>query len=202
MTEPTRRANKRGVATSETMIEVAISSLATGDPAAVSGNRIAREVGVTWGAIKYQFGDIDGLWAAVLRHTAQRRGDLPATDKVGGTVADRVTALVDGMVSGLGTPEALAIETLRAALPREQAELERDYPLTAAELASWKPGWDAACARAFADLGVDPVRVRQVAALLPAALRGLTSERVLGTYSNLDDARAGLIGSVTAYLSG
>ncbi|MFZ2242965.1 MAG: TetR/AcrR family transcriptional regulator, partial [Gordonia amarae] len=72
MTMPARRANKRGVATRESMIETAIVALATGDPAAVSGNRIAREVGVTWGAIKYQFGDIDGLWAAVLRHTAQR----------------------------------------------------------------------------------------------------------------------------------
>lgn len=201
MTVPARKANKRGVATRESMIETAIAALATGDPAAVSGNRIAREVGVTWGAIKYQFGDIDGLWAAVLAHTAQRRGDLPASSEAGATVADRVTALVDGMVRGLATPEALAIETLRAALPREQSELERDFPLTAAELASWKPGWDAACERAFAGLGVDPVRVRQVAALMPAALRGLTSERILGTYSNLDDARAGLIGAVTAYLS-
>lgn len=73
-----RRANKRGLATRENMITAAITSLATGDPAAVSGNRIARDIGVTWGAIKYQFGDIDGLWAAVLRHTAELRGDLPA----------------------------------------------------------------------------------------------------------------------------
>ncbi|WP_308163393.1 hypothetical protein [Nocardia alni] len=35
--------------------------------------------------------------------------------------------------------------------------------------------------------GADPVEVRQVAALLPPALRGITSERTLGAYGNLDD---------------
>src|SRR5690606_37193908 len=95
---------------------------------------------------------------------------------------------------------SLAIETLRAALPRDHAELERDYPLTAAELASWKPLWDDACQRAFADLGLDPVKVRRVAALIPAAMRGITSERTLGTYGDLDDAIEALIGGIVAYL--
>ena len=81
------------------------------------------------------------------------------------------------------------------------AELEREFPLTAAEFASWKPGWDDACERAFADLDVDPARVRQMAALIPAAMRGLTSERMLGTYGNLDDARTGLIDALVALLS-
>jgi AcrR family transcriptional regulator len=197
---PSRRANKRGIATRESMIKSAITALATGDPGAVSGNRIARDIGATWGVVKYQFGDIDGLWAAVLRYTAEQRGDLPANIKPGGTLQERVTGLVDAMYVGLRSPESLAIETLRAALPRERAELERDFPLTAAELASWKPRWDSACERAFADLGVDPIRVRQMAALIPAAMRGITSERTLGTYGDLDDARDGLVNAIIAYL--
>ena len=183
------------------MIRAAIAALATGDPTAVSGNRIAREIGATWGVVKYQFGDIDGLWAAVLRHTADERGDLPANVKPGGTLEERVSALIDAMFYGLTTPEARAIETLRAALPREHAELEREFPLTAAELASWKPSWDAACERAFADLDLDPQKVRQMAALIPGAMRGLISEHTLGTYGNLDDARAGMVGAIVAYLS-
>lgn len=182
------------------MLEAAITSLATGDPAAVSGNRIARDIGATWGVIKYQFGDIDGLWAAVLRHTAEKRGDLPAGLAADGTLRERVSALIHAMATGLRRPESLAIETLRAALPRDHSELERDYPRTAAELASWKPNWDKACERAFADLGVDPVKIRQVAALIPAAMRGITSERTLGTYGDLDDALDGLIGALVAYL--
>lgn len=196
-----RRANKRGQATRDSMIRAAIAALATGDPTAVSGNRIAREIGATWGVVKYQFGDIDGLWAAVLRHTADERGDLPANVKPGGTLEERVSALIDAMFYGLTTPEARAIETLRAALPREHAELEREFPLTAAELASWKPSWDAACERAFADLDLDPQKVRQMAALIPGAMRGLISEHTLGTYGNLDDARAGMVGAIVAYLS-
>ena len=195
-----RRANRRGIASRESMLEAAIASLATGDPAAVSGNRIARDIGATWGVVKYQFGDIDGLWAAVLRHTADKRGDLPAGIRPDGTLRERVDALIRAMAVGLRRPESLAIETLRAALPRDHAELERDYPLTAAELASWKPNWDSACERAFADLNVDPVRIRQVAALIPAAMRGITSERTLGTYGDLDDALDGLIGALVAYL--
>ncbi|WP_369801833.1 TetR/AcrR family transcriptional regulator [Nocardia sp. BMG51109] len=182
------------------MLEAAITSLATGDPAAVSGNRIARDIGATWGVIKYQFGDIDGLWAAVLRHTADKRGDLPAGIKPDGTLHERVSALIKAMATGLRRPESLAIETLRAALPRDHAELERDYPLTAAELASWKPNWDKACERAFADLNPDPAKIRRVAALIPAAMRGITSERTLGTYGDLDDALDGLIGALVAYL--
>ncbi|MFJ6095013.1 TetR/AcrR family transcriptional regulator [Williamsia muralis] len=198
---PSRRANKRGIATRESMIKSAITALATGDPGAVSGNRIARDIGATWGVVKYQFGDIDGLWAAVLRYTAEQRGDLPANVKPGGTLQERVTGLVEAMYVGLRSPESLAIETLRAALPRERTELERDFPLTAAELASWKPRWDNACERAFADLGVDPVRIRQMAALIPAAMRGITSERTLGTYGDLDDARDGLVNAIIAYLN-
>lgn len=197
---PSRRANKRGIATRESMIKSAITALATGDPGAVSGNRIARDIGATWGVVKYQFGDIDGLWAAVLRYTAEQRGDLPANVKPGGTLEERVTGLIEAMYVGLRSPESLAIETLRAALPRERTELERDFPLTAAELASWKPRWDNACERAFADLGVDPVRIRQMAALIPAAMRGITSERTLGTYGDLDDARDGLVNAIIAYL--
>lgn len=183
------------------MIKTAISSLATGDPAAVSGNRIARDIGATWGVVKYQFGDIDGLWAAVLRYTADKRGDLPAGLEPDGTLHERVSALIHAMATGLRQPESLAIETLRAALPRDNAELEREYPLTAAELASWKPNWDNACERAFADLEIDPIKIRQVAALIPAAMRGITSERTLGTYGDLDDALNGLIGAIVAYLA-
>ncbi len=196
-----RRANKRGQATRDSMIRAAIAALATGDPTAVSGNRIAREIGATWGVVKYQFGDIDGLWAAVLRHTADQRGDLPANVKPDGTLRERVSALIDAMFYGLTTPEARAIETLRAALPREHVELEREFPLTAAELASWKPNWDAAFQRAFADLDLDPGKVRQMAALIPGAMRGLISEHTLGTYGNLDDAREGMSGAIVAYLS-
>jgi AcrR family transcriptional regulator len=195
-----RRANKRGQATRESMLDAALHALASGDPGSVSGNRIAKEAGATWGAIKYQFGDIDGLWAAVLRYTAERRGDLPAKTAPGATLHERVATIIDNLYDGLSGTDSRAIETLRAAMPRDRDEFERLFPLTAAEFASWRKAWLDTCRRAFAGLGVDPDRLAEVAAFIPGAMRGIVSERQLGSYSDLDLARTGLTNAIVAYL--
>ncbi|MBA0047978.1 TetR family transcriptional regulator [Mycobacteroides sp. LB1] len=200
-----RRANRRGLATRETMLDAALRVLASGDPAAVSANRIAKECGATWGAVKYQFGDIDGLWAAVLQCTAERRGDQPwkkgLTDPEA-SLQSRVSAIVETLYRGLTSPDSRAIENLRRSLPHQPKELEQLYPQTAAELASWKHRWARACQQAFDGLDVDPVRVHEVAAFIPGAMRGLVSEKQLGTYSDLEEARRGLTNAIVAYLGG
>ncbi len=195
-----RRSNRRGLATREALLAAAIDALATGDRAAVSANRIAKKIGVTWGTVQYQFGDADGLWSAVLQFTAERRANLFTATDTGLSLRARVAEIVDTLYDGLDTPDSRAIENLRAALPREHAELERLYPRTAAELRSWGRSWHETCQKAFADLNVDPRRVREVATLIPGAMRGLTSERQLGTYADLDEARRGLTNAIVAYL--
>src|SRR6202043_2804912 len=112
-----RRANRRGLATRETMLEAALRSLASGDPGAASANRIAKECGATWGAVKYQFGDIDGLWAAVLRRTADRRGDLPSRPREDTPLRERVATIIDTLFDGLPPADSRAPETLRMGLP-------------------------------------------------------------------------------------
>jgi AcrR family transcriptional regulator len=196
----TRKSNRRGMATREAFLAAAIEALATGDRSAVSANRIAKRIGVTWGAIQYQFGDADGFWSAVLHFTATRRANLFADTDTALSLQARVTGIVDTLYDGLDAPDSRAIENLRAALPRESAELERLYPQTAAELRSWGRSWHETCQKAFADLDVDPQRVREVATLIPGAMRGLVSERQLGTYADLDEARRGLTNSIVAYL--
>ncbi|MFW0782958.1 TetR/AcrR family transcriptional regulator [Gordonia sp. CPCC 206044] len=197
-----RRSNRRGAAGRAAILDAAVTALASGSPGSVSANRIAKTAGATWGTVKYQFGDVDGLWAAVLRQTAERRGELPYRENNRSPLPQRVGEIIETLFAGLTTSaDARAIENLRAALPRDHAELERLYPNTAAELASWKDSWTHACQKAFADLDVDPARVKEVAAFLPAALRGLVSEAQLGTYSDLDEARRGLTRSIVAYLS-
>jgi AcrR family transcriptional regulator len=205
-----RRINRRGQATRDAMMEAALRALATGDTAAASANRIAKDAGVTWGAVKYQFGDIDGLWAAVLRRTAERRGHLNslfAQALIGKSqpnpavpLADRVSAIIDLLFDGLTAPDSRAIETLRAALPRDGDELERLFPQTSAELQSWGRSWIEACQTAFADVDVDPGRVNEVAAFIPGAMRGLASERQLGSYYDLNVARRGLTNAIVTYL--
>jgi len=197
---PARRPNRRGQATRENMLEAALKSLASGDPGSVSANRIAKDIGATWGAVQYQFGDADGFWAAVLHRTAQRRADVFASVDTSASLRDRVAAIIDTLYDGLAEPDSRAIENLRAALPRDRAELERLYPLTAAELYSWGQSWLEICRNAFAGLGVDQDRVREVATLIPGTMRGLVSERQLGSYADLDVARRGLTNALVVYL--
>ena len=195
-----RRPNRRGLATRENMLEAALRALASGDPASVSANRIAKDIGATWGTVQYQFGDTDGFWAAVLHRTAERRADVFTTVDTAAPLRDRVAGIIDTLYDGLAEPDSRAIENLRAALPRDHAELERLYPRTAAELFSWGQSWLQICIDAFAGLDVDPDRVREVATLIPGAMRGLVSERQLGSYADLDVARRGLTNALVAYL--
>src|ERR1700749_5295241 len=93
-----RRPNRRGNATRENMLEAALRSLSSGEPGSVSANRIAKDIGATWGTVQYQFGDTDGFWAAVLHRTAQRRAatlstlstplppDAPLRERVGAII--------------------------------------------------------------------------------------------------------------------
>lgn len=197
---PARRTNRRGQATRQNMLEAALRSLASGEPGSVSANRIAKDIGATWGAVQYQFGDADGFWAAVLHRTAERRADVFGSVDTKASLRDRVAAIIDTLYDGLAEPDSRAIENLRAALPRDHAELERQYPQTAAELYSWGQSWLEICRNAFAGLGIDPERVREVATLIPGAMRGLVSERQLGSYADLDVARRGLTNALVAYL--
>ncbi|OBH02326.1 MULTISPECIES: TetR family transcriptional regulator [unclassified Mycobacterium] len=183
------------------MLEAALKSLASGEPGSVSANRIAKDIGATWGAVQYQFGDADGFWAAVLHRTAERRAATFATPaQPEAPLRERVGAIIGTLYRGLASADSRAIENLRAALPRDPRELERLYPRTAAELFSWGKSWLETCQNAFAGLDVDPDRVREVAALIPGAMRGLVSERQLGSYADLDLARRGLTNALAAYL--
>jgi len=201
-----RRPNRRGSATRESMLEAALRSLASGEPGSVSANRIAKEIGATWGAVQYQFGDTDGFWAAVLHHTAERRAatfsTLSTPVQPDAPLRERVGAIIETLYHGLASADSRAIENLRAALPRDPGELERLYPRTATELFTWGKSWLETCQNAFAGLNVHPERVREVAALIPGAMRGLVSERQLGSYADLDMARRGLTYALAAYLEG
>src|ERR1700722_12847919 len=127
-----QRTNRRGDATRQNMLEAALKALATGDPGAVSANRIAKQIGATWGVVQYQFGGADGLWAAVLHRTAEHRADVFAPTDVAAPLRQRVAAIIDTLYEGLTATDSRAIENLRAALPRDPAERERLPPTSRA----------------------------------------------------------------------
>lgn len=194
------RLNRKGLETRHHLLTTALRCLADGGPEAASANLVAREAGVTWGTVQHQFGDADGLWAAVLLHVAEAGippvGPLPEDAAVG----ERVEAVVAMLWRALDSPGSRAIHHLRMALPRGRAELEEGFPATAEAVARWDREWTAACEQAFAGLDVDRVRLDRVRSLLPGALRGLHDEQHLSSYVDVDEARRGLVDAVTAYL--
>ncbi len=96
-----QRTNRRGDATRQNMLEAALKALATGDPGAVSANRIAKQIGATWGVVQYQFGGADGLWAAVLHRTAEHRADVFAPTDATAPLRQRVATIIDTLYDGL-----------------------------------------------------------------------------------------------------
>ncbi|WP_235738595.1 TetR/AcrR family transcriptional regulator [Nocardioides alcanivorans] len=194
------RLNKRGRETRDHVLKVALRCLASGDPDAVSANLVAREAGVTWGTVQHQFGDVDGLWAAVLEYVADHRG--PAVRLAdSGDVGTRVRAVLDLMWESLELPGQLALYHLRLSLPRRREDLEEQFPQTARAIAAWDTAWTEMCEQAFAGLAVDPDKLAKVRHLLPGAIRGLHNERHLSTYTDADAGREGLAAALTAYLA-
>ncbi len=195
------RLNKRGLETREHLLRSALRCLADGGPEAASASAVAREADATWGTVQHQFGDVDGLWAAVLEFVLSDRAamtpDLPDSPDL----SDRVDAILTLLWNAMDRPASRAIHHLRLALPQHREELEASYPRTAEAIAHWDEAWTATVEHAFDGLAVDPVRLARVRSLLPGAMRGLHSERFLSTYTDSDEARAGLAGAITAYLS-
>lgn len=195
------RLNKRGLETREHLLRAALRVLARGGPDAVSASSVAREAGATWGTVQHQFGDVDGLWAAVLEYVLADRDAMTPQVPDSPDLGARVDAILDLLWTAMDLPASRAIHQLRLALPQQRDELEAAYPRTAGAIAHWDEAWTETVERAFDGLEVDPVRLRRVRSLLPGAMRGLHSEQFLSTYTDSAEARAGLAGAITAYLS-
>jgi AcrR family transcriptional regulator len=193
--------NKRGRQTRQAVIEAAVRTLAAGGPESVSANLVAKEAGVTWGTVQHQFGDTDGLWAAVLDSISGRGAALLPIEADVTNLHDRVTVIIDTIWNALDKPSLRAMFNLRSALPRQRRDLEAEYPRTSAALASWDTKWEQACRQAFAGFDVDPVRLGRVRSMLPGAVRGLYNEQYLSSFTDFDEARRGLAEAITAYLS-
>lgn len=193
--------NKRGRQTRQAVIDVAVRLLAAGGPESVSANLVAKEAGVTWGAVQHQFGGTDGLWAAVLDSISARGVSLLPIQADVTDLQERVTVIIDTIWSALDKPSLRAMFNLRSALPRVRGDLEAEYPSTAAALATWDSRWEQACRAAFAGFDVDPVRLNRVRCLLPGAVRGLYNEQHLSSFTDFDEARLGLAEAITTYLS-
>lgn len=193
------RLNRRGLETRRELLRTAVRLLAEGTPESVSANLIAKEAGVTWGTVQHQFGDVDGMWAAVLDYILDRSTNL-FTDLQRPDLPGRVEEVVEMYWRTLDMPGSRALYNLRQSLPRRREHLATSHPLTARAMAEWDLELTKMCERAFADVAVDHDRLMQVRNLLPGAIRGIHAEAEMSNYVDVAAAKRGLAGAVTAYL--
>lgn len=195
-----RQPNQRGLSTRSRVLDAALQLLAGGRPESASANLVAKEAGVTWGTVQYQFGDADGLWSAVLSHILDTAGPVIWARPSATSPAGRVSEVIELLWNAMDSPYHAAMTTLRGSLARDRAELERGFPRTAAAMDALDDNWTLQFAQFFEGIDVDPRRASRVCALLPSALRGLRAEQEFGSPVNITEALAGLRDSLTLYL--
>lgn len=201
---PPRKPNKRGVAAREKLLSTALEMLGTGRPETVSINMVAKEAGLSWGSVQNLFGDSDGFWSSVVELIIDAGPQLWAAPE-SATVQGRVAEVAQLYRSVLASPYGVAIETVRAGLPRPLDVLAESHPRTSASLARLDELWAEAFLHFFATLDGPPVdadRASDVAALLPSALRGLRADEQFGTTVDTDRAHRTLVTALTTYLEG
>ncbi|MFV8054420.1 TetR/AcrR family transcriptional regulator [Mycobacterium sp. 48b] len=197
------RLNKRGLETRARLLDVAIRCLADSGGEPVSANRIAKDAEVTWGTVQHQFGDLDGLWVAVITeiHSRSWASNADALPERSDTLRERVAAAIDSVWTYLDTTEGRALTALRTSLPPRRSDIAAEYPQTAAAFAARELDWIQGFDYLMAGLDLDPDQLYRVRCLLPAAIRGLSNERQVGFTSDLEIARATLTDAVVALLS-
>ncbi|TNM38577.1 TetR/AcrR family transcriptional regulator [Nocardioides albidus] len=197
-----RKPNRRGVAAREKLLSTAVQMLGTGRPETVSINMVAKEAGLSWGSVQNLFGDSDGFWSAVADQIAEVGHDLWAEPQ-STTVAGRVAEVADLYRSVLESPYAVTVETMRWALPRPLAVLAETHPRTAASISRLDELAALAFVNFFDDVeGLDDERKATMSEVLPAMLRSLRNERLLGTDIDIDRAHRTIVSMMTAYLEG
>jgi AcrR family transcriptional regulator len=196
------RLNRRGVESRQRFLRTAIELLAETGSESLSPNLIARRAGFTWGTIQHQFGDADGVWAAILESLLERMQHFSRLQSPPeASVRRRITFIVETMWKSLDSIEARAVQHIRHELPRDSAALSATYPKTEAIIRQWDVEWNAAWDRLLDGLPVSPAKLRRVRNLVPSALRGLhdTPQEPMG-FTDVDDARRGLVDALIAYL--
>jgi AcrR family transcriptional regulator len=195
------RLNRRGLETRAHILAVAVRVLARGGTDVASANLVAREAGVTWGTIQHQFGDTDGVWAAVVAHASERWGaSFVAEATAGHTIEERVRAIVATMWGTLDDPMVRAVTNLRQLLPHDTDVLDVQFPATAAAIRRWDAAWNAAWDEIFRGLVRSKVKLRRVRSLLPGAVLGLHAESRRTTFVDADEGRRALVDAVALYL--
>jgi AcrR family transcriptional regulator len=121
-----------------------------------SSNAIARQAGVTWGAIQHQFGTRQGLLLAVLESRWRRLTErIEATEVRGGSLEERLACVMAALEAHYGAPEHLVVMQIMLDLiqsPATSEAVKRAVAEHGRELARvWQPLFTMAMGQAASD---------------------------------------------------
>jgi AcrR family transcriptional regulator len=143
-----------------------------------SSNAIARQAGVTWGAIQHQFGTRQALLLAVLEDRWHRLTDrIEATEVSGETLEERLAWVMGALEEHYGTPEYLVFTQIMLDLIQSPASSEATKQAVAAHGRNLTRVWRPLFAEALGEASRDDELVRY--AFL--AIRGYLSANTMAS---------------------
>ena len=172
---------ERSASTRERVIQAVVDCIVEEGIQNTTAARIAKQSGVTWGAIAHQFGDKNSVFLAVVeRNLELYSADLesaPSLKKL--SPSQRVSVLVDRSWEHINQPSSLAFTEIvlyGRSHPNEELGAQREK-LTAKLT---KEVWD----YYFGDLEIEPALLEKVRNLTSATMLGMSIQGMLGPHKH------------------
>jgi AcrR family transcriptional regulator len=184
-----RRARRSdGEVTRARVLQAAVDCIVERGYYRASSNAIARQAGVTWGAIAHQFGSREGLLLEVLRDRWDRLRQDIATAKVSGeTLEDRLRSVLDVVERWYGTPEQLVHVQILLDLSRDPGTTDAAREAALAHGRDLQRAWRPLFVQAMGEAGTD----RELVEYAFLTLRGyLMGNMLTAAYATASDKRA------------
>lgn len=165
----------RRAATRRVLVEATVRRLIAHGYASTTIRTIAREGGLSTGAVQYHFKSKEDIGIAVLTHVFEEvAGRLAAIDPRGTTPEERARRIVDTLWEFYGGPRFIAASEILMGT-RHQAALHDRIRASRLSLAvAYRDMWD----RLMADTSLDPDNRRHLLQFIIATLRGLALLRL------------------------
>jgi AcrR family transcriptional regulator len=120
-----RRLRSDGAVTRARVLDAVVECILENGYYEASSNAIARQAGVTWGAIQHQFGSRQTLLLALLEDRWRRLTDrIEATEVAGDTLEERLACVMAALETHYGDPEHLVLMQIMLDLIQSPATSE------------------------------------------------------------------------------
>jgi AcrR family transcriptional regulator len=181
----TRRARRSdGELTRARVLQAAVDCIVERGYYRASSNAIARQAGVTWGAIAHQFGSREGLLLEVLQDRWDRLRTGLATATVSGeTLEERLRSVLDVIEGWYGTSEQLVHIQILLDLSRDPGTTEATREAVLAHGRELQHAWRPLFVQAMGEAGTDRELVEYAFLTLRGYLMGNTLTAAYSTAS-------------------